>query len=225
MAGRLSLDHLFVLVEPGAPERVALEREGLREGFRRRHPGQGTANVCFCFDNAYLELLWEEDREEIASPVVARTRLAERAAWRRTGASPFGVAVRADPPGAPLPFATWDYRPPYLPEGAVIDVALASDDPRLPLIFRSPGASRPDAWTDGRAGARQRPAGPAEIAGVHVELSPGVRADAALLSLQEAGVLSIGEGGAGARMVVTFSQVGGGSPRRLSFPDFTWVGA
>lgn len=226
MAARLALDHLFVFVEPGAPERAALERAGLRESFRRRHPGQGTANVCFCLDNAYLELLWEEDPQEIASPVVARTRLAERAAWRRTGASPFGVAVRSDPPGAPLPFATWEYRPPYLPGGVVIDVALASDDPRQPLLFRSPGAARPDVWTgtDGRAGERQRPAGLAEIAGVHIELSPGVRADAALLRLEEAGLLSIGEGGAGPRMVVTLSRVGDGPPRRLCLPDFTWVG-
>jgi hypothetical protein len=225
MDGSLALDHLFVLVEPGAPERVALEREGLRESFRRRHPGQGTANVCFCFDNAYLELLWEEDREEIASPAVAPTRLAERAAWRRTGASPFGVAVRSEPPGAPLPFATWDYRPPYLPEGVAIDVALASDDPRQPLVFRPPGASRPDAWTDGRAGARQRPAGLAAIAGVHIELQPGVRADAALLRLQEVGMLSLGEGGAGPRMVVTISRASGGPHLRLCLPDFTWAGA
>jgi hypothetical protein len=225
MDAGLSLDHLFVLVEPGAPERAALEREGLRESFRRRHPGQGTANVCFCFDNAYLELLWEEEREEIASPVVARTRLAERAAWRRTGASPFGVAVRSDPPGAPLPFATWDYCPPYLPAGVAIDVARASDDPQQPLVFRPPGASRPDTWTDGRAGVRQHPAGLAEIAGVHIELSPGARADAALLRLQEAGVLSIGEGGAGPRMVVTISRASGGAPRRLSLPDVTWDGA
>lgn len=59
MEASLALDHLFVFVEPGAPERAALERAGLRESFRRRHPGQRTANVCFCFDNAYLELLWE----------------------------------------------------------------------------------------------------------------------------------------------------------------------
>ncbi|MGK4001439.1 VOC family protein [Sorangium sp. So ce1036] len=220
----LALDHLFVLVERGAPERVALESAGLRESFRRSHPGQGTANVCFCFDNAYLELLWVEARDELASPLVARTRLAARAAWRRTGASPFGVAVRSAPPGAPLPFATWDYRPPYVPEGVAIDVALASADLRQPFLFRPPGARRPDAWADGRAGARQRPAGFADIAGVHLDLSPGAQADPALRCLQEAGVLSLGEGGAGPRMVVTFSRVDGGPARRLSLPDFTWAG-
>jgi hypothetical protein len=50
----VKIDHLFVFVEPPATEAAELEQAGLRESFRRRHPGQGTTNACFCFDNAYL---------------------------------------------------------------------------------------------------------------------------------------------------------------------------
>ncbi|HSK41670.1 MAG TPA: VOC family protein, partial [Arenibaculum sp.] len=75
------IDHVFVFVEPGAPEARGLASAGLRESFRRRHPGQGTANVCYCLDDAYLELLWVDDAAAVASEAVAPTRLAERAAW------------------------------------------------------------------------------------------------------------------------------------------------
>ena len=50
-----------MFVQPGAPELTRLTDAGLRESFRRDHPGQGTTNVCCCFDNAYLELLWLHD--------------------------------------------------------------------------------------------------------------------------------------------------------------------
>lgn len=53
----LELDHIFVCVKPNAPEAIALNNFGLHEGRRRTHQGQGTVNVCFFFQNAYLELL------------------------------------------------------------------------------------------------------------------------------------------------------------------------
>jgi len=82
MTSDLELDHIFFFVRPGGREAGALARAGLREAYRRRHPGQGTANVCYAFDNAFLELLWVEDWDEINSPAVARTKLAERAEWQ-----------------------------------------------------------------------------------------------------------------------------------------------
>lgn len=219
---RVSLCHVFVLVEPGAPEAAGLERAGLRESFRRAHPGQGTTNVCYCFDNAYLELLWAVDGAELASPAVAPIRLAERAAWRSTGASPFGIALRTEPPEAPLPFATWDYRAPFLPPGLAIPVAHCSTDPRQPMLFRSLGSTRPEQWTDGRAGERQRGAGLAELAALHLTLPPGLEPAAELRQLEQAGLLSLGTGADGPRMVLTLSRVEGGPPKRLSLPDFGW---
>lgn len=211
-----ALCHVFVFVTPGAPEAGALEAAGLRESFRRAHPGQGTANACWCFDNAYLELLWVDDPAAVSGPATARTRLAERAHWRETGASPFGIAVR----GA-APFAAWDYRPPYLPAGMSIPVALSSEDPRQPFLFRSPGDARPDAWTDGRAGDRQASAGLAEIVGVHLDLTAPPSDD--LCVLEAAGLLTLSRAEE-PRMVLTLSRPDGGAPRRLSLPDVRWEG-
>jgi hypothetical protein len=215
----IELDHLFVMVRPNAPEASALSPAGLCESFRRDHPGQGTTNLCYWFDNAYLELLWLRDRAEAASPAVARMRLPERADWQTSGASPFGIALRTGRQQS-LPFETWGYTAPFLPAGATIPVAVASDDPRQPLLFRSPGSQRPDRWTDGRAGVRQGRSGLAEIAHLRLDFPPAVTPAQPFVQLREIGLLSLGHA-AGARMVLTLSRRDG-SPRSLALPALTW---
>ncbi|MGE5516624.1 MAG: VOC family protein [Bacteroidota bacterium] len=209
-----SLCHVFVFVEDRAAALAALESCGLAESFSRNHDGQGTANVCACFDNAYLELLWPEDQAELISVSVARTRLAERSRWRENGASPFGLGLRGR-----IPFPTWEYRPPHLPDGVGIPVALGSEDPRQPFLFRSPAEARPDQWTDGRAGDRQAAAGLCEITGLQLELPVG--ASPALRVLAERGVLSL-RPAVRSRLLLTISRTDG-SQRVLSLPDFTWL--
>lgn len=150
----MDLCHVFVFAEPDAT------LPGLTPSFQRTHPGQGTANRCYCFDDAYVELLWVTDCTEITSERTAPTGLSERARWRELGTCPIGIALRS---AEPLPFSTWDYRPSFLPESMSIEVAEISRDPMMPFVFRSPGAARPDAWTDGRAGTRQTEAGLSEL--------------------------------------------------------------
>lgn len=226
MPSGVQLCHVVVFVRPGAPEAARLAAAGMQESFRRRHPGQGTANVCYCFDNAYLELLWVDDWAEAQASPLGRARLAERARWRTTGACPFGLAVRLEDAATPLPFPAWDYRPPYLPAGMAIPVALSSADIRQPLLFRSPGHAPPVAWTDGRAGARQEAAGLTEIGGLHLAFRAGEAPGADLERLAALGFLTLGETAAGsARMVLTLSREDGGAARQLSLPDFTWIDA
>lgn len=133
------LDHLFIFVDPAAPAIAALAQFGLAETYRRRHPGQGTENVCYRLDNAYLELLWVNDPAEIDGALVAPTGLGPRSRWRTAGTCPFGIALRHD---ADPPFATWPYRPPYLPP-QIPEIAMAADsaDARGPLFFVSPGGA------------------------------------------------------------------------------------
>lgn len=210
----ISLCHVFVFVDSRAAALEALALCGLVHSFGRSHPGQGTANLAACFDNAYLELLWGENLAELIAVPVARTRLAERARWRENGANPFGIGLRGG-----LPFPSWEYRPSYLPDGASIPVALASEDPRQPFLFRSPGAARPDAWTDGMAGERQRQAGLSEITGLHLDLPVGT--SPALRTLADRGFLSL-KAAVKPRLLLTVSTVDGGQ-RVLSLPDFEWV--
>ena len=213
------IDHVFVFVAPGAPEAAALTKLGLAESFRRPHPGQGTANVCFCFDNAYLELLWIADAGEAVSCALARSGLAARAGWRNTGASPFGIALRSADPAAALPFPSWNYAAPFLPAGMTIPVATASDDPRQPLLFRSPGNARPDQWTEGRAGARQRAVGLAEIAGVRLGFPAGVAPDPAFDALAAHGLITLDRGAVAPTMDLDLSGADGGARAIIRLPD------
>src|SRR5258708_12270977 len=98
----LAVDHVFICVEnPHAAER-ALADFGVQFGRRRIHQGQGTANACAFFDNAYLELLWRHDDDDLQSEVVRSLGLWERVRWRETRASPFGSAFPPEKREGPL---------------------------------------------------------------------------------------------------------------------------
>ena len=88
------IDHVFMLVEANGPEMDGMASLGLIETYRRPHPGQGTQNVCYCFDNLYLELIWVDDEEAVRSNGIQRTGLYERSLWRTKGTCPFGIAWR-----------------------------------------------------------------------------------------------------------------------------------
>jgi predicted metal-dependent HD superfamily phosphohydrolase len=170
--GRVHIDHLFLFIEPDGPEIDTLRRIGLAETYRRAHPGQGTANACFAFDNLFLELLWLTSEADARSPAIARTRLWERSRWSRKGACPLGIAIRGDLAEVGVP--TWDYRPPYLsqvlPAGAGIPVATASDDPAVPMVFTSPGNAPPAQWPPERRGKLQQAAGFGPVRWVELSL-------------------------------------------------------
>jgi len=133
----VELDHVFICTAPGAPEAEELIRFGIVEGPSNRHPGQGTANRRFVFAGTFLELLWVENPVEAQSALVRRTGLWERWSQRDSGASPFGIGLRpADGDQIEIPpFATWDYRPPYLPEYLAIQMAENSHNAAVPLSF------------------------------------------------------------------------------------------
>jgi hypothetical protein len=121
----LELDHLFVCVTQGAPEAEILIQSGFREGPRNTHPGQGTANRRFFFQNAMLELLYISDPIAAQSELTAPTRLFERFNGGAE-ACPFGICLRPSKPGlGEPPFPTWQYKPAYLPTGSVLHIAEA----------------------------------------------------------------------------------------------------
>jgi hypothetical protein len=130
-----AIDHLFVFCDREAPEQRALDACGLAIGGRREHPGQGTANVCYGFADGCLELLWVNDDAGARDPMVKPLGLAERAHWRKTGASPFGICVRPLAAGTPPPFVSWDYRPAWLPKESSIAMGCNSGVIFEPLLF------------------------------------------------------------------------------------------
>ena len=211
----LQLDHLFCFVEAD----TALADLGLTETYRRSHPGQGTANVCYCFDNAYLELLWVTDADELSRSALGRSHMHRRARWRETGASPFGIAVRRGPF---IPWTTWDYRPPYLPELA-LPVSICGDDPQQPFLFVSPGQERPDQWSPDRAGDLQQPAGLKEILDLELRVPALVQPHSDVLASESAGLLRVTNTNEEAQQLVLTLSHRDGDRRRLLLPDFKWI--
>jgi hypothetical protein len=136
----LELDHIFIFVSKDAPERETLTRLGLRtDGHVARHTGQGTASIGFIFENAYLELLWVENQDEFqASCSAAGGDFCDRARWRETGASPFGIGLRnrcADP--HPPPLKHREYRAEWMNPDSCIHIVDDTDN-REPEFFVVP---------------------------------------------------------------------------------------
>ncbi|HEY2943875.1 MAG TPA: VOC family protein [Vicinamibacteria bacterium] len=167
---RYELDHVFVCTDVGAPEADALARLGLAEGAPNTHPGQGTACRRFFFDNAYIELVWVSDADEARGELAAPARLWERWSGRGHTACPFALIFRGDD-GAPPPFDTWPYRPPYLPPDVAIEVARGTSLGE-PELFYITAARRPRRASDHALPLR-------EISRVEVQLPQRARSAAA----------------------------------------------
>lgn len=132
-----------------------MEADGFLASPPHTHPGQGTASRGILFENAYLEFIWLTDPAKAESPLIHRTQLGKRIDTS-SGACPFGIGLRKKGDVDPrLPFETWDYRPPYLPEGLSFQMGANSLELGEPLVFPLPWLSAPS-WppSDHPNGAR-----------------------------------------------------------------------
>ena len=133
----LELDHVFILVEPEAPEADLLLAHGFKEGTGNRHPGQGTANRRFYFANGMLEFLWVHDAAEAMNGPGRELRFADRT--QSSTASPFGVILLSpDPNNLEMPFPGWTYQPDYFAPPNAFHVGANSSDLAQPLCFCAP---------------------------------------------------------------------------------------
>jgi len=139
----MELDHLFICVEPGAGEAEELKRFGITEGTANQHPGQGTANRRFFFQNAFIEFLFLVDPMEAQSDLTRPTKLYERLKSDGRKVSPFGIGFRPDGESDKrVPFPSWSYKPNYFPEYLQIDIGKAPLEE--PMWFFVSFAARPD---------------------------------------------------------------------------------
>ena len=137
-AQSLELDHVWIAVSPGAPERAALEQAGFQIAAKvNQHAGQGTASVTVELDNGFLELLYVDDAVSVAPGREAvKAQFAARAAWRTTGQSPFGIGVRrlAAAPAA-FPFRTFRVTADWMPPGTFMEILTPREMPAAVRLF------------------------------------------------------------------------------------------
>lgn len=143
----MELDHIFLLVPDERSARAMMASVNLRVNYSRAHPGQGTRNLCACLDDIFFELLWLDGTD--ISLATEQIGLADRG---RGQGSPIGISWRGN-----TDLATSSYAAPFLPKGASIPVAMASEDLSLPFVFQTPGGTPPIDRADGLPGDRQRP--------------------------------------------------------------------
>ena len=134
----MEVDHLFIFSASNGNEADELRDFGFTEGSSRVHPGQGTCNRKFYFENFFLEILWVMDELELQSDLLAPTKLSERAKFRTSHYSPFGLCLLNDASTNALFARSLAYQPAYFPPGAIIEVITNEEQPSLPWTFRLP---------------------------------------------------------------------------------------
>jgi hypothetical protein len=189
------VDHIFICTEVDAPEADRLTNFGLAEGTPNTHPGQGTACRRFFFRNAYVELLWVQTPTEAQSEASRPTRLWERWSRRANDACPFGLCIRPSAGRAgDFPFATWDYRPPYLPPGLSFGIAKNSEVTTEPFLCYLESGKRPDSYPSNRQQPMRHAMGIREITRVSL-VSPGAsKISPELKAVIEAGLIELRHG-------------------------------
>jgi len=138
----MEFDHLFICVDNQADVADHLVDFGLTEGTSNQHPGQGTANRRFFFQNSFLEFLFVTDQNELLSEITRPTNLAERFSSESRVASPFGMCFRPSNGDTEIPFQSWSYKPQYLPQD--LDVPVGQSPSSEPMWFYLSFGSRPD---------------------------------------------------------------------------------
>lgn len=121
----LVLDHAWIAVKSGAPERRALERAGFRiNPAVNHHDGQGTASVTVEFENGFLELLWPDDSVSVAPELAAaKAKFVARSNWRDNDWSPFAVGFhRTATTPAAFPFETWKISADWMGAGQSVEM-------------------------------------------------------------------------------------------------------
>lgn len=198
----IAIDHVWIMVSAGAPEREALKKAGFTiSPLLNQHDGQGTASVTAEFQNAYLELMWVEPTVPVA-PGAERAveKFRNRTGWRSNGWCPIGIGMRRTTVEEPkFPFPTWSVSPRWLPAGSAIEILTARDDTKSPSLFITPRALAVDPKSDAK-GARGpgsvfvHPLGVKRLTGVRLIVPPTYKAVEPLEYLTNAGVIGAKSG-------------------------------
>jgi len=132
----LSLDHIFIITEPGAAVAKRFSELGFTEGNANVHPGQGTSNRRFFLDGFTIELLYVSDVDEAANGAGRGLGILTR--FRDFEASPFGIVVRVSEAETIPVFPNCQYFPDYFDGKMCFYVGDNFDQLKEPLCICMP---------------------------------------------------------------------------------------
>lgn len=198
----MQIDHIFIRARAGGPEAELLSSMGLTEGSGNHHPGQGTENRRFFFQNGFIELLWIADADEIQSAQTRRTMLLER--LTQDDASPFGICFRPSSGEGEAPFPHWQYTPAYLPPGLTIDIG--TDVPLSePMCFFLATAVAPHAYPIERREPLSHALGVSQISSVTLTMPGAAQLSTCAAAARDSGQVRI-EAGSVHLMKIVFDE-------------------
>ena len=199
----MELDHIFFFADPKTDWKRFFSDLGLVPTYGRQHPGQGTANLCYCFENAFLEILWVEKIEDTRTDSIKRCRFDERSDWPSTkDINPFGIAWRGH-----VDLEVWAFKPPYLQVDRSILVAVDSDRTGQPFMFTFPDTQPPMAWPPAKQGVLQSKAGFSKIVIEEFMLADPTSASDALDRMQQSGCIESLKHGPRHSVILRFENV------------------
>lgn len=188
----IEIDHVFMFVESEFEAEVRAEALGLVETYRRTHKGQGTSNVCFCFDNCFLEMIWIDDASAVRSKPISRTKLYERSQWQVLQTCRFGIAWRGELLKSGINF--WPFKPPYLPPNLEVLISTDTDDEKQPMLFTFPGTVAPAKWALERRKDLQHRSGFGSVTSIELTMPLNIKACATLKWLEAQTILTLRKG-------------------------------
>lgn len=142
------IDHIFIASQNQGDEAKQLVKSGFFEGSHRVHPGQGTRNRKFYFENFFLEIIWENDSEELETELIRNIGLTERVRFEESGFSRFGLGLE-NTEGSNMVFRDCEfYQPVYFPEGKSFEILQNRENPDLPWTFRGPFKGQKATYTE-----------------------------------------------------------------------------
>lgn len=138
----LLVDHLNIWVEnpeKGKERLIDIGFTAIPDSLSQIHQGQGTTGRYFYFLNGYLELIFVYDQNELEENIEKNKNLdlIERANYKKTGASPFSIALSIkDYNIEKIPFEKVEYHQSWMKENANIYTAKNSKtNLKEPSIF------------------------------------------------------------------------------------------
>jgi hypothetical protein len=196
---------VWIATAPGASaERSALERAGFRIAPTiNQHNGQGTASATVEFPNSFLELIWVDDGVPVNDTgAKARERFAQRANWRVSGHSPFGLALTRTPASpAQFPFETWTVTSDWMQPGTYMEMLTPRGSPSVNLAVHPSGVDEPANLRAISAGGKDaqmflHPNGARRLTGVAVTApdASGLPPSASFVNESGAAQLRVGDG-------------------------------
>jgi Glyoxalase-like domain len=205
VAQAVELDHVYIWVQPGAPEAAILEREGFRvDPTATHHVGSGTSSRSVLFENAYLELLYLDSTvTDSALTAMEKTANHSRAQWRNNAAPAFGLGLRRRAGAADsLPFPTIRNHKPWMMPGTDIRATTTIDQLEAPDVFVVPAYMALPAWIESvrsdsrQSGLLQHPSRVRQLTHVRLSLVDPKGLVASVRALASAGVVEIDRGSA-----------------------------